>query len=88
MLCSKHNSQDAKGNYAQRPSSTSGEMRFNTSTNTMEYYNGTRWVPTYEDPDTTNIPTNGLVANWDATLGSGTGYSEILGSISKTQLET
>ena len=43
--------------------------------NTMEYYNGTRWVPTYEDPDTTSIPTNGLIANWDATLGSGTGYN-------------
>ena len=33
------------GTTAQRPTPTTGMMRFNTDTALMEYYNGTAWVP-------------------------------------------
>lgn len=32
------------GTTAQRPSASTGMMRFNSTTNTLEYYNGTAWV--------------------------------------------
>jgi len=32
------------GTTAQRPSASTGMMRFNSTTNTLEYYNGTSWV--------------------------------------------
>ena len=32
------------GTTAQRPTPSAGMMRFNTTTATMEYYNGSAWV--------------------------------------------
>jgi hypothetical protein len=32
------------GTTAQRPTPTTGMMRFNTSTALMEFYNGTAWI--------------------------------------------
>lgn len=32
------------GTTAQRPTPSAGMMRFNTSTSTLEFYNGTAWI--------------------------------------------
>ena len=32
------------GTTAQRPSPSTGMMRYNSTTNTLEYYNGSAWV--------------------------------------------
>jgi hypothetical protein len=34
----------ARGTTAQRPTAQSGQLRYNTSNNEMEVYNGTNWV--------------------------------------------
>jgi len=54
-----------KGTTGQRVGSESGELRFNTTTELMEYYDGTQWKPIDAPPTISNITTN------DAT-GTGT----------------
>jgi hypothetical protein len=55
-----------KGTTLQRSPTESGELRFNTTTNLMEYYDGTQWKPIDAPPTITSIsPTN--VIN-DSTL--------------------
>jgi hypothetical protein len=69
------------GTTAQRPSSPlAGMIRFNTSINNLEYYNGTSWVPVG-----TQLVTDGLVLHLDAGNtssypGSGTTWYDISGS--------
>jgi mucin-19 len=64
------------GSSAERPSSPAdGVFRFNTTTNIMEYYNGTNWQGVVQDaPAVTSIsPTTALNANQAITI-TGTGF--------------
>jgi len=64
------------GTTADRPGSpAAGVMRFNTTTNIMEYYNGTNWQGVVQEaPAVTSIsPTTALNANQAITI-TGTGF--------------
>jgi len=69
-----------KGTDAQRPAATGGEIRFNTSVNRLEFYNGTEWFQMGPPPfalydDSYFAPfiayMQGVKAGW---AGSGTNY--------------
>ena len=48
----------SKGTTAERVGSESGELRFNTSTDLMEYYDGTIWKPIDAPPSISSVTTN------------------------------
>jgi len=48
----------SKGTTAERVGSESGELRFNTTTELMEYYDGTAWKPIDAPPSISSISTN------------------------------
>jgi hypothetical protein len=48
----------SKGTTDQRVGSESGELRFNTTTELMEYYDGTAWKPIDAPPSISSITTN------------------------------
>jgi len=50
-----------KGTTGERVGSESGELRFNTTTELMEYYDGTTWKPIDAPPTITNITTSDTV---------------------------
>lgn len=70
------------GTTAQRPASpVAGMSRYNTSTSTIEFYNGSQWI----DIVVRNIVTTGLVINLDAGdsssyPGSGTTWFDLSGN--------
>jgi hypothetical protein len=51
----------AKGTTGQRVGSESGELRFNTTTELMEYYDGNQWKPIDAPPTITSISTSDSV---------------------------
>ena len=68
------------GTTVQRTIEESGKIRFNTSTNLLEYYNGTTWTPIDSPPTissvaSSNITAAQIAANFDLGInGSGFGY--------------
>jgi hypothetical protein len=85
-----------KGTTGERVSSNSGEIRFNTTTNLAEYYDGTNWKaidapptitsisPTFIDPDGSSTPTltiNGSLFGAGCTVSfTGTNGAELSSS--------
>jgi len=50
-----------KGTTGERVGAESGELRFNTTTQLMEYYDGTTWKPIDAPPTISNITTNDAI---------------------------
>jgi len=73
-----------KGTEAQRVNTESGQLRFNTDTNLMEYYNGTEWKPIDSPPTVTSItPTEVDSADGSTTSFSITGGNFQAGAVVK-----
>ena len=53
----------SKGTTGERVGSESGELRFNTTTELMEYYDGNQWKPIDAPPSITNVATSDAVGN-------------------------
>ena len=58
-----------------------GKLRFNTTTNLMEYYDGTDWKPIDSPPTITNITLDGGSDVTSAVVGVGDGGNEDGGSV-------
>ena len=69
----------------------SGTLRFNSTTNLMEYYNGSEWKPVDSPPVITNFEIDGGSTVTAATIdneASGTFITTINGSLFDTTAET
>ena len=62
----------SSGTTAQRSIEEAGKMRFNTTTNLMEYYDGTSWKPIDSPPTVSSVSPSNLIS------GDGTGNYTIV----------
>jgi hypothetical protein len=60
-----------KGTTAERASTETGEIRYNTTTNLAEYYNGTDWKPIDSPPTITNFTIDGGSTVTSGAIDSG-----------------
>jgi hypothetical protein len=64
-----------KGTTDQRVGSESGELRFNTTTELMEYYDGNQWKPIDAPPSVTSVSSNDSVGTSTVLNADGSTYT-------------
>ena len=66
---------------ANRPTATSAMMRYNTTTNLMEYYNGSLWISLDATPGYTSISPSYFAASGETITITGTNFQSGVGVI-------